>query len=151
MQFLIPLREFFVRNFVSLKSVEVNKYKFYNNTVLYLLSFVPFYFVKILFNLLSIKYIHKIDNIYFSNYGISKISPILLNANAVIDEDTKEDIKERLRSYNYTVPFWYFIINENLNKYEKFEFKYLSKGKMENKIVSNNEETKSMLIYDIFI
>jgi len=150
MQFLIPLREIFVRNFVTLKSVEVNKYKFYNNTVLYLISFLPFYFIKLLFNLLSIKYIYKIDNIYFSNYGVSKISPILLNANAVIDEYNKEDMKERLRSYNYTVPFWYFIINEKLNKYQRFEFKYLSKGKMDNKIVSNNEETENMLIYDIF-
>lgn len=150
MQFLIPLREFFVRNFVTLKSVEVNKYKFYNNTVLYLLSFVPFYFLKLLFNLLSIRYIYKIDNIYFSNYGVSKISPILLNVNAVINENNKEDMKERLRSYNYTVPFWYFIINENLNKYQRFEFKYLSKGKMENKIVQNNEESNNMLIYDIF-
>ena len=96
MQFLIPLREFFVRNFVTLKSVEVNKYKFYNNTVLYLLSFIPFYFIKLLFNLLSIKYIYKIDNIYFSNYGVSKISPILLNVNAVIDEYNKEDQVRKL-------------------------------------------------------
>jgi hypothetical protein len=87
---------------------------------------------------------------YFSNYGEFRISPVLLNVYIFNDNDNiKINITNDILKYNGTVPIWYIIENENFYTFEKIEFKYFSKGKLENKIFSLYEINNNLL-YDIF-
>jgi hypothetical protein len=151
MNYLIPIREFIVKNFIiTLKSVEISNYRLYNSYFLYLFKIIPFFVIKFLFSLLKIKYICLIDDIYFSNYGGFRISPSLMNVSVFNDDtDQKCNIINIILKYNGTVPIWYIIQNENLNRFRKIQFKYFSKGKMENKIL-NLHEINNKLLYEIF-
>lgn len=151
MNHLITLREFVVNNFtITLKSIEKNNFKFYNSYLFYLFKIIPFFIIKFLFTLIKIKYIYLVDNIYFSNYGEFRITPVLLNAQ-VYDEmnDYRKDITETIKNYNGTVPLWYITKNEKLNNFQKIQFKYFSKGKLENKTF-NLIEINNKLLYEIF-
>ena len=80
MNYLIPIREFIVKNFkITLKSIEINDFLLYNTYYLYFFKIIPFFIIKFFFSLFNIKYIYLLDNMYFSNYGEFKISPVLLN------------------------------------------------------------------------
>lgn len=149
MKYLIPIRDFFVNNFnVTLKSVEKNNYKLFNTYFFNIFKIIPFFLIKNLFNILDIKYIYLIDNIYFSNYGNFRITPILLKA-FVFNDNNKTNILDNITNYNGTVPLWYIIKNEELNKFQKIEFTYFSKGKMINKSF-DLIEINDKLLYDIF-
>ena len=153
MNYLIPIREFIVNNFnVTLKSVEKNNYKLFNTYFFNIFKIIPFFLIKNIFNTLNIKYIYLIDNIYFSNYGNFRITPILLKAfvfNDDNDNDNKINISENITNYNGTVPLWYIVKNEKLNEFQKIEFKYFSKGKMINKSF-NLIEINNKLLNEIF-
>jgi len=151
MNYLITLREFVVNNFtITLKSVEKNNYKFYNSYLFYLFKIIPFFLIKFLFTLTKIRYIYLVDNIYFSNYGDFRITPVLLNVQVFNEtNDYKRDITENIKNYNGTVPLWYITENEKLNNFQRIQFKYFSKGKMENKTF-NLIEINNKLLYEIF-
>jgi len=151
MNYLIPLREFMVKNFIiTLKSVEIRNYRLYNTSLFYFFKIIPFFIIKFFFSLFKIKYIYLIDNIYFSNYGVFKISPSLINVH-VFNDDTEQkfNINHNILKYNGTIPIWYIIENEKINTFQKIQFKYFSKGKMVNKIF-NIREINNKLLYDIF-
>jgi len=152
MNYLITLREFVVNNFtVTLKSVEKNNYKLYNTYFFYLFKIIPFFLLKFLFYSIKVRYIYLIDDIYFSNYGDFRITPVLLNALVFDDEnsDGKINIIDNIKKYNGTVPLWYIVENEKFDRFQKIQFKYFSKGKMENKIFSL-KEINNKLLYEIF-
>jgi len=151
MNYLIAAREFFVSNFnITLKSVEKNNNKLFNTYFFYTFKIIPFFLLKFLFNTFDIKYICLIDNIYFSNYGNFRITPILLKASVFnVDNDNKIDISDNIKNYNGTVPLWYIIENEELNEFQKIEFTYFSKGKMLNKTFDLNK-SNNKLLHDIF-
>jgi hypothetical protein len=152
MNYLITFREFVVNNFsITLKSVEKNNYKYYNSYLFYVFKIIPFFFIKLMFSWLNIKYIYLIDNIYVSNYGDFRITPTILNVFLLNDEnDTfKINFTTTLLKYNGTVPFWYIIENEKITNFQKIQFKYFSKGKMENKTF-DILEINNKLLYEIF-
>ena len=151
MKYLIPIRDFFVNNFnVTLKSVEKNNYTLFNTYFFNIFKIIPFFLIKNLFNTLDIKYIYLIDNIYFSNYGNFRITPILLKTFVFNDDNNnKINISDNIKNYNGTVPLWYIVKNEKLNEFEKIEFTYFSKGKMINKTF-DLIEINDKLLYDIF-
>lgn len=152
MNWLVKIREFVVNNFtITLKSVEKDNYKFYNSYLFYVFKIIPFFLIKLVFTLLKIRYIYLIDDIYFSNYGNFRITPVLMNVlifNNDFDEN-KINITTIMKKYNGTVPFWYILENEQLNNFQKIQFKYFSKGKMENKSF-NLSEINNKLFYEIF-
>jgi hypothetical protein len=63
--------------------------------------------------------------------------------------DSGKDVTGTIKNYNGTVPLWYITENEKFSNFEKIQFKYFSKGKMENRtfilIEINNK-----LLYEIF-
>ena len=149
--YLILMREIIVKNFIiTLKSVEIKNHRLYNTYLFYFFKIIPFFIIKFFFSLLNIKYIYLIDNIYFSNYGEFRISPTLMNV-YVFNDDTEQkfNITNNILKYNGTIPICYIIENEKCYTFQKIQFKYLSKGKMESNIF-NLTEINNKLLYDIF-
>ena len=149
MQYFIFVRDLIVNNFcVSLKSVEYKDKKMVNSIYFMFLKLIPFYFVKLLFEMMHFKYIYLVDDIYFSNYSSNKIFPVISSAE-IIKKDTKENITTQIKKYSYTIPFWYIFYNENLKDYEKIQFKYFYKGKIETKLFSK-DLIDNKYFYEIF-
>lgn len=149
MDYFVYLRDLFVNNFsVSLKSVEYKKYRFSNSYLFFILRLIPFYFLKSLFNFVGIKYIYLMDNIYFSNYCTNKILPIISSVEAT-GNLKKKDITSIIKTYSYTIPFWYIIENENLKDFDKFQFKYFAKSTFETKQF-NKDIIENKLVQEIF-
>ena len=47
MNFIIPIRELIVKNFkITVKSIEINDYRFYNSYYLYFFKILPFFIIK---------------------------------------------------------------------------------------------------------
>lgn len=148
MYIFLLIRNFLITNFsVSIKSLQINKFIIKNNILFYLMKIVPFYFLKRIFNLLKIKYIYLMDNLYFSNYSEeTKIMPLLIAFNT----DNDINLMENIKKYNFNIPIWFFLLNENLNDINSLKIKYFHKGKMNNKdfLLKSNE---NKLLADIFI
>lgn len=147
------LRECFINNCnVKLKSVECCGKKSYNKKWFNIFRLLPFNLIKLPFKLCKGKIIYQIDNIYFSNYGNIKISPIINNVSVYHSEpieSEKIDITATIKKYNHNIPFWYIIANENIDVYDMIQFKYFLKGKLENKVI-NIKDLDGKLLYDIF-
>ena len=146
---MLAIREIFIKNFnVTIKSLEYKSIKFYNNSILYFLSFIPFSFITLICYLINIKYIYKLDNIYFSNYNNNfRILPFIDNIYVYNNDNNKKSLS--INKYNYSIPWWYIIEKENLNEYENIEFKYKLKGKLEEKNYKIND-LENKLLYEIF-
>jgi hypothetical protein len=114
MSYFVSIREFFINNFcVSILAIEINKKIITNSILLNLLRLIPFYFIK----KLNIKCIYLIDNLYFSTYSNAlTINPMYLSFE-VLNSGEITSVKDNLRKYNYSVPFWFFIQNEKLDEY----------------------------------
>jgi hypothetical protein len=141
MSYLVSIREFFINNFcVSILSIEINKKIITNSIVLNLLRLIPFYFIK----KLNVKCIYLIDNLYFSTYSNSlTINPMYLSFE-VLNSSEITSVKDNLRKYNYSVPFWFFIQNEKLDEYTHYKVRNLFKSH-EGAI----EDSKDKLIKDL--
>jgi len=86
------------------------------------------------------------DNLYFSNYTEDlKISPIFLS----IKTDKDLSLIDNFKKYNYNIPIWFFLQNENLNNVNYLNIKYFQKGKVNEKNIDINE-SKNKLLQDIF-
>jgi hypothetical protein len=146
---MLAIREIFIKNFnVTIKSLEYKSIKFYNNNVLYFLSFFPFSFITLICYLINIKYIYKLDKIYFSNYNNNfRILPFIDTIYIYNNNENKKLIS--INKYNYSIPWWFIIEKENLNEYENIEFKYKSKGKLEERKYKIND-LENKLLYEIF-
>lgn len=148
--YLIILRELFMKNFgVSIKSLQYKENILYNNYFFYFFRLIPFYFIQKGLNILNLKYIYTLDDIYFSNYDTPRITPALLNVKIYNSEENTVDITDKYKKYNQSVPFWYLIENENISYFEKIQFKYFHRGKIENKEF-NIQDIKDKLLHDIF-
>ena len=140
MRCFLWLREVFINNFcVSIKAIEINKIIITNSIFLNLLRLVPFYIIK----KLNIKCIFLLDNIYFSNYSNTlSLNPMYLLFE-ISNQNEITSVKDNLKKYNNSVPFWFFIYNEKLNEYTYFKIKSLFKtneGVIEdykNKLIKN--------------
>lgn len=146
---MLAIREIFIKNFnVTIKSLEYKSIKFYNNSILYFLSFFPFSFITLICYLINIKYIYKLDKIYFSNYNNNfRILPFIDTIYIYNNNENKKLIY--INKYNYSIPWWFIIEKENLNEYENIEFKYKSKGKLEERKYKIND-LENKLLYEIF-
>lgn len=124
MRCFLWLREVFINNFcVSIKAIEINKIIITNSIFLNLLRLVPFYIIK----KLNIKCIFLLDNIYFSNYSNTlSLNPMYLLFE-ISNQNEITSVKDNLKKYNNSVPFWFFIYNEKLNEYTYFKIKSLFK------------------------
>jgi len=145
--YFLLIRNFLIANFsVSIKTIEIDNKIIKNNILFYILKLVPFNFLKIVFNIFKIKYIYLMDNLYFSNYTEeTKIMPLLI----AFKTDTEIDLMDNIKKYNFNIPIWFFLLNENLN-IDYFKIKYFNKGKMNNKDFLLNSN-KNKLLADIFI
>ena len=146
---MLAIREIFIKNFnVTIKSLEYKSKKFYNNKILYFLSFIPFSFITLICYLIKIKYIYNLNKIYFLNYNNNfRILPFIDSIYIYNNVENKKLIS--IKKYNYSIPWWYIIEKEKLNEYENIEFKYKSKGKIEEKKYKIND-LENKLLYEIF-
>lgn len=133
---------------VNIMALQYKKWKLFNSYLFLILRLLPFTMLKFIFNSLTVNYIYKLDDLYLANYGDFRITPLLISV-IVYKNDEGNNITDKIKKYNHTVPFWYFIINEKLTKFEKIQFKYFSKGKLENKTYQI-DELENKLLYDIF-
>jgi hypothetical protein len=67
----------------------------------------------------------------------------LLNNNEITS------LKETIKKYNLSVPFWFLLSNEKLESYDKFKIKFFLKGSIINK-EGNIDDYKDKLIEDLF-
>jgi hypothetical protein len=67
----------------------------------------------------------------------------------LINNDEITSIKETIKKYNLSVPFWFLLFNEKLESYDKFKIKFLLKGSIINK-EGNIDDYKDKLIEDLF-
>jgi hypothetical protein len=141
MSYFVSIREFFINNFgVSILAIEINKKIIINSILLNLLRLIPFYFIK----KLNVKCIYLIDNLYFSTYSNTlTINPMYLSFE-VLNLGEITSVKDNLRKYNYSVPFWFFIQNEKLDEYTHYRVRNLFKSH-EGAI----EDNKDKLIKDL--
>ena len=147
MDYLLFARELFVKNYcVTLKVIQFNKLIIIDSIFFYLLRLIPFFFIK---NIPCIRCIYLLDNIYFSNYSKNfSIKPMFLSFE-LINNDEITSIKETIKKYNLSVPFWFLLSNEKLESYDKFKIKFLLKGSLINK-EGNVDDYKDKLIEDLF-
>jgi hypothetical protein len=150
MNYLLYFREVFVKNFcISTRAVQINNIIIKDSLMFYLLRLIPFYFIKNIFYFLNIKCIYLLDNIYFSNYSNNfSIKPIFLSFEILNNYETIS-IKETIKKYNLTVPFWFLLHNEKLQKYDRFKIKFLLKGSIVIK-EGSIDEYKNKLIEELF-
>ena len=153
MDYFLYLRETFVNNFnVSIKAIKCNNYIIKNSYFLFPFRLFPFFFFKLIMgcfeNKYNIQYVYRIDNLYFSNCkNVHTLSPFLLEFNVYVEDDTKINLLNKIKKYNLSVPFWFFIYNEKLERYTYFIIKYMFRGDVitkkqlledfDNKILSN--------------
>lgn len=147
MDYLLFARELFVKNFcVSIKAIQVRKLIIKETILFYILRLIPFYFIK---NIPYIRCVYLLDNIYFSNYSNNfSIKPMFLTFE-LINNNEITSIKETIKKYNLSVPFWFLLSNEKLECYDKFKIKFLLKGSIINK-EGNIDDYKDKLIEDLF-
>jgi len=171
MNILLPIREFIINNFfISIKSLQINKTIIKNNIFFHLFKFIPFFFLKILFNFFNIKYIYLMDSLYFSNYSNEvKVSPVLMSfhtyqstneENKILEKDKllekdkileedKINLMDLYKKYNSNIPLWFFFENEKIININILYIKYFSKGVMNVKEITFKDNEK-LLLTDIF-
>ena len=156
MDYYLYLRETFINNFnVSIKSIKIKKFVIKNYYLLFIFRFCPFYFFKLLIDVLNkikfnIEYVYMIDNIYFSNNNVFTISPYLLEFEIYNNDNNKLNLINKLKQYDLNVPFWFFKYNENLDEYSNFRIKYMIKGKIINtyKLIKDYDNEKLSSIFN---
>ena len=73
------------------------------------------------------EWVFLLDNIYFSNYSNTlSLNPMYLLFE-ISNQNEITSVKDNLKKYNNSVPFWFFIYNEKLNEYTYFKIKSLFK------------------------
>ena len=147
MEFFIRMRDLLISNFsVKIMTLQYKNLIIQNNILFFLLGFLPFTLLKFFFKFSQIKYIYYMDNLYFSNYTeVLKISPIFLS----IKTDKDLSLIDNFKKYNYNIPIWFFLQNENLNNVNYLNIKYFQKGKVNEKNI-DIKESKNKLLQDIF-
>jgi len=147
MEFFIRMRDLLITNFsVKIMTLQYKDLIIQNNILFFLLRILPFTLLKFFFKLNQVKYIYYMDNLYFSNYTEDlKISPIFLS----IKTDKDLSLIDNFKKYNYNIPIWFFLQNENLNNVNYLNIKYFQKGKVNEKNIDINE-SKNKLLQDIF-
>lgn len=151
MDYLFFLRQSFINNFgVSIKSLQCQRTIIKNSVFFYFLRIIPFILIKFIINLLNVKYIYLLDNIYFSNYSNSfTIKPMFLSFELIKYNDSIISIKEIIKKYNLSVPLWFLLYNEKLENYDTIKIKFLLKGSIVNKEIII-DEFKDKLLEDLF-
>jgi len=150
MKNLIVLREMLISNFfieINGLILENNKILLINGLFKYIFYFFPF---RLLNYLKFIKIIYKKDSFYYiTNLKINIIIPLILNL-TFHNENNIINMTTQIKYYNSSIPFKFFIINNNLNNYNMITIKYMSKGIIINKeLCINNYYDK--LIYELFL
>jgi len=127
--------------------LENNKILLINGLFKYIFYFFPF---RLLNYLKFIKIIYKKDSFYYiTNLKINIIIPLILNL-TFHNENNIINMTTQIKYYNSSIPFKFFIINNNLNNYNMITIKYMSKGIIINKeLCINNYYDK--LIYELFL
>jgi hypothetical protein len=147
MDYLLFVRELFVKNYcVTLKAIQFKKLIIKDSIFFYLLRLIPFFFIK---NIPCVKCVYLLDNIYFSNYSNNfSIKPMFLSFE-LLNNNEITSLKEIIKNYNLSVPFWFLLSNEKLESYDKFKIKFLLKGSIINK-EGFIDDYKDKLIEDLF-
>jgi len=155
-KFYVKSRNFFVNNFfVNISCIKQNDTFIYlngNNLIFkYLLLLIPFYFIKITFNLFNCELIYKIDGIYgITNIKKNHIIPFITNC-VVSNDDSSLNITNDIRYYNSSIPISFFINNSKINNYYKIQLVYYIKSnKNEKEIDLRDIDIDKNLIYQLF-
>jgi len=148
--FFLTIRDFIIKNFfVTIKAIEYKKYKLVDSYIFLLFKLIPFSLVKILFNYMNLNYIYYFDNIYHSNSETFFLRPTILSFKIHNKNEESNNLIEKIKLYQLSVPFWFFIYNEKLENYDDFEIKYFSKGKMVEQFYKFSD-FKTKLLMDVF-
>lgn len=147
---LIILRDFLVFNFFSIiRQIQFKKFKLTNSFLFHFIRIIPFFILIRLFNLLNIKYIYELDDMYFSNYTSNiHINPVILDFSIQV-ENNKISLIDTIKKYNLSIPINYFVINNPFIENGDITFKYLKKGKIINKVIKLNKNN-DLLLEDMF-
>jgi len=152
---LIKIRTLIYNNFVSIYAI-VDNNKSKNNLIkvpiIYrrFLQFIPFFLIKSICNIYNKSIIYKVENIYnISNNNDILIIPVVLNIELYNDElNIKIDVTNIIKYYNPSIPFIFFIYNNNLIDYSHLKIKFFNK-----KIINTTcliENIKYNNIYTIY-
>ena len=117
----------------------------------YLLLLIPFYFLKITFNLFDCELIYKVDGIYgITNIKKNHIIPFITNC-VVLNDDSSLNITNDIRYYNSSIPISFFINNNKINNYFKIQLVYYIKSNKNEKEIDLREiNVNNYLIYQLF-
>jgi hypothetical protein len=149
MIFLCYLRDLIISNFgIKIYALLYNKKTIYfNNIFQYSLYLFPFFSI---FNYIKIiKIIYIKDNIYnITNINQNKIIPIILNYEFK-NNNEHINMTSIIKYYNSSIPLYFFIKNNNLERFNYLYIKYFMKGQIYNKeICISSHISKS--IYELF-
>ena len=174
-RYIFNIREYLIK-FTSFNIIAI-KYnnKIYKNLLIKYLSPIYYFGFNYIFNYFKIEYLYKLDNIYFyQDYNNSKkITNIILKVKLIYnDNNNKEilDITNSFKEYYSNVPFYLYLMNENIyniikknikeniiyNKYKYdniYDYLILSVNTLKNgKIITNDYKLNEIIklkIYEI--
>ena len=156
---LIKIRNFYISNFfVNINCIVYNNNYFINiNNIYinYLLKTIPLFLYKSISYFTNINFIYNYDNIYnitgIHNYHILpyifnfifydvKINNLYLN---------EYNISNDIKYYNSSIPFYFLLLNNNIQSFKYLKIKYLNKTNfIEKELYIKDYNNK--LIYDLF-
>jgi hypothetical protein len=155
-KFYVRSRNFFVNNFfVNILCIKQNDTFIYLNDCniiyRYLLLLIPFYFLKITFNLFDCELIYKIDGIYgITNIKKNHIIPFITHC-VISNDDLSLNITNDIRFYNSSIPISFYINNNKINNFYKIQLVYYIKSnRNEKKIDLRDFDLNNYLIYQLF-
>ena len=114
--------------------MKINK----DSKIIYLINWLPFFFISFIFYLFSIKYLYKKDGIiFYSQKEKFNLSPCILDFK-IIKESEEICVKDKIGSYFSNVPIKLIFENENYNisDLDEIKIKYLSSGKFVDKVLN---------------
>lgn len=136
---IVSIRNFCVENFfVKINGLYSNN-EFYSNNWLsalfFILNIIPFFIVKILFNILKYQIIYEVDGIHtITNITSNHILPIILKCELTNDKNSI-NIINIIKYYNSSLPLRYIIEKNNFTNYNKIDIKYINKGRITEKSI----------------
>ena len=151
MYFLLYLRELFISNF----GIKIYGIQFKNKEILYInnkFSYIFYFFPFSLFRFLNNNtFIYFKDNIYFiTNILNNRINPIIIDFIFSINNNHQKNMNTAIKFYNSSIPLKFFIIHNELEKYNLLTIRFMSKGQINEKIL-DIRSNYDKLIYELFL
>jgi len=162
--YLFNLRDFIARNFfVSINALVYNHEIYfldkYLKIIYIFLRLVPFGLLQVIFNLLNIQIIYKLDNIYNitnikQNHILPIITSIIIESNDLyttsdINKNNSYNLTSKIKYYNSSIPIYFLLKNNNIKNCNNIKIKYFNKGKIIEKNINDINDINKLLIYNL--